>query len=537
MEGLRHRLSCLIPTFLKCINYTQPAKPSRDALREAILSRGREAGVYVNSDDGSRMRFEAGLAVAAEMYPLHPFDIQVHIGLFTWLGFIIDDLNAELGPNLANFQSRFSRGDLQPCSVLECFADVLRSTTDYYDPVVANLIVLSALAFVNSNAIEIRRDYQAIIPSMEAPSWPYYFRDKEGLPEVYTYFCFYRDMCPDISRFMPAAPEMGKFINLTNDILSFYKEEKAGELALVDREHEQALSILQLVVQSIKSFTATKMTRVLLTGGSGFIATHILRLLLERGHSVVTTVRNQAKADAIRASNPGFGPEKLHFAIVPDVVQPDAFNEAVKSDAPFEAVIHTASPFTFNVTDIQADLLDPAINGTTASKTFAEKAAWSFVENESPGFTLSTINPPLVFGPAVQELASLDALNTSNQFIRSFILGAAKKEIAPTTNPIFADVRDVAFAHVMAMEKEQAANQRFFITGGCCSNRQIIDIIRKNFPEYKSALPSKCTKGGELPDKVYQVNNQKSINVLGLKYRSFEECVVDTVRSFGSVEK
>ncbi|KAF5507896.1 Alpha-cuprenene synthase COP6 [Colletotrichum aenigma] len=229
MEGLRHHLSCLIPTFLKCINYTQPTKPSKDALREAILSRGREAGVYVNPDDGSRMRFEAGLAVAAEMYPLHPFDIQVHIGLFTWLGFIIDDLNAELGPNLENFQSRFSRGDLQPCSILECFADVLRSTTDYYDPVVANLIVLSALAFVNSNAIEIRRDYQAIVPSMEAPSWPYYFRDKEGLPEVYTYFCFYRDMCPDISRFMPAAPEMGKFINLTNDILSFYKEEKAGE--------------------------------------------------------------------------------------------------------------------------------------------------------------------------------------------------------------------------------------------------------------------------------------------------------------------
>ncbi|KAK1522565.1 longiborneol synthase [Colletotrichum costaricense] len=240
MEGLRHHLSCLIPTFLKCINYTQPAKQSKDVLREAVLSRGRKAGVHVNRDDGSMMRFEAGLAVAAEMYPLHPFDIQVHIGFFTWLGFIIDDLNAELGPNLANFQSRFSRGDPQPCNVLECFADVLRSTIDYYDPVVANLIVLSALAFVNSNAIEIRRDYQTIVPSMEAPSWPYYFREKEGLPEVYTYFCFYRDMCPDISRFMPAAPEMGKFINLTNDILSFYKEEKAGEIR--NYIHKSALS-------------------------------------------------------------------------------------------------------------------------------------------------------------------------------------------------------------------------------------------------------------------------------------------------------
>ncbi|KAF4486964.1 Ketoreductase azaE [Colletotrichum fructicola Nara gc5] len=426
------------------------------------------------------MRFEAGLAVAAEMYPLHPFDIQVHIGLFTWLGFIIDDLNAELGPNLANFQSRFSRGDLQPCSVLECFADVLRSTTDYYDPVVANLIVLSALAFVNSNAIEIRRDYQAIVPSMEAPSWPYYFRDKEGLPEVYTYFCFYRDMCPDISRFMPAAPEMGKFINLTNDILSFYKEEKAGEVR--NYIHKSALCSGRSPLEVLESTIAEK--RRSIREASGYHVVFWFMMDISKG------------------------------------LWPD----------------HTYKEKDWNPITLEEALENPGF-GYSTSKTFAEKAVWSFVENESPGFTLSTINPPLVFGPAVQELASFDALNTSNQFIRSFILGSAKKEIAPTTNPIFADVRDVAFAHVMAVEKEQAANQRFFITGGCCSNRQIIDIIRKNFPEYKSALPSKCTKGGELPDKVYKVNNQRSIDVLGIKYRSFEECVVDTVRSFGSVQK
>lgn len=95
------------------------------------------------------------------------------------------------------------------------------------------------------------------------------------------------------------------------------------------------------------------MTRVLLTGASGFIAAHTLDILLERGHSVVGTVRSQEKADKIKAQYNGKYADKLSFAIVPDIAQPGAFDEAVKSDPPFEAVLHTASPFHFNVTDVQ----------------------------------------------------------------------------------------------------------------------------------------------------------------------------------------
>lgn len=51
--------------------------------------------------------------------------------------------------------------------------------------------------------------------------------------------------------------------------------------------------------------------------------------------------------------------------IVEDIAKEGAFEKAVKSDPPFEAVIHTASPFHFNVTDTKKDLLDPAIIGTT----------------------------------------------------------------------------------------------------------------------------------------------------------------------------
>lgn len=103
-----------------------------------------------------------------------------------------------------------------------------------------------------------------------------------------------------------------------------------------------------------ESSIPTIMTRVLLTGGSGFIAAHTLDILLEHGHSVVTTVRTQEKADKIKAAYQSYADKGLlDFAIVPDIAQPDAFEKAVISDPPFEAVLHTASPFHFNVTDVQ----------------------------------------------------------------------------------------------------------------------------------------------------------------------------------------
>lgn len=60
-----------------------------------------------------------------------------------------------------------------------------------------------------------------------------------------------------------------------------------------------------------------------------------------------------------------YSSERLGFIVVPDVGRLDAFYEAVKSDRPYEAVIHTASPFSFNVSDVKADLIDPAVDGTT----------------------------------------------------------------------------------------------------------------------------------------------------------------------------
>lgn len=100
------------------------------------------------------------------------------------------------------------------------------------------------------------------------------------------------------------------------------------------------------------------------SGGSGFIASHVLRILLDRGHSVITTVRSQAKADHIKSTYFDVPSSRLDFVIVEDISAENAYDEVMKS-APFEAVIHTASPFQLWGDDIKKTFMDPAILGTT----------------------------------------------------------------------------------------------------------------------------------------------------------------------------
>ncbi|KAK2765164.1 methylglyoxal reductase (NADPH-dependent) gre2 [Arachnomyces sp. PD_36] len=332
------------------------------------------------------------------------------------------------------------------------------------------------------------------------------------------------------------------------------------------------------------------MTRVLLTGGSGFIAAHVLDYLLEHGHDVVTTVRSQEKGQKILEAHPNTPKEKLSFVVVEDIAQEGAFDKAVVSDPPFEAVVHTASPFHHNITDAEKDILNPAIHGTVgilkaikayaptvkrvsitssfasiinpkkhpdcysekdwnpvtypealefsntyrASKTFAEKAAWDFLENEKPNFTISTICPPLVLGPIVHYLNSLSAINTSNARVRDLIQGKYKDNLAASGTYLWVDVRDVALAHVKSIELAEAQNERFFVVAGYFSNKKISDAIAKSHPELVSKLPSKDTPD-DLPADIYKIDNSKSIKVLGLMYRPFDEAIADTVKSLQDV--
>ena len=139
----------------------------------------------------------------------------------------------------------------------------------------------------------------------------------------------------------------------------------------------------------------------------------------------------------------------------------------------------------------------------------------------------------MVYGPVMQFLPSLSALNTSNQRIRDMVTGNVKSGLGATGAHLWIDVRDAALAHVLAVEKPTAGNKRFLLTQGNYCNREMVDIIRDEFPQYQSRLPEgDALKRGDWPSGgVHGYDNSRSKEILGLQYRSLKEGVVDTVKS------
>lgn len=68
------------------------------------------------------------------------------------------------------------------------------------------------------------------------------------------------------------------------------------------------------------------------------------------------------KSQEILDVHPGWR-DIVRFVYVPDYTVPGAFDEAIKQEKGLSYIIHTASPVTVDVEDIQKELIDPAIKG------------------------------------------------------------------------------------------------------------------------------------------------------------------------------
>jgi len=285
---------------------------------------------------------------------------------------------------------------------------------------------------------------------------------------------------------------------------------------------------------------------VCVTGASGFIALHLVEQLLDRGYTVVGTVRSLssgAKLAPLRALQQRFGEQRLRIAGGVDCVKPETFADAV---AGCVGVFHTASPFHFKATDPLKELVEPALQGTLGcleacrkagcvkrvvvtssfacifnpgkypwdyayssrdwntasfpdkdgafpepgapahgyrySKIVAEKAAWDFQAKDGCPFDVVCINPPMVIGTNYNRPASVDDLNTSSQQVLKILTGKQ----APNPNSIgWVDAADVAKAHVYGYEHPEAGGRRFL----CATDEvplwtEVAQMLKQLYPSY-----------------------------------------------------
>ncbi|CUA76880.1 NADPH-dependent aldehyde reductase ARI1 [Saccharomyces cerevisiae S288c] [Rhizoctonia solani] len=320
---------------------------------------------------------------------------------------------------------------------------------------------------------------------------------------------------------------------------------------------------------------------VLVTGASGFIAVWVVKTFLEAGYSVRGTVRSASKGDYLVNLFKSHG-DKFQYVIVEDIAKEGAFDEAVKG---VDAITHTASPFHFQAEDPQM-LIEPAVKGTLgilasahkyaptvqrivitssvaaivdpskpsgtvftendwnsfslrkvetkgnaaaggekyrASKTLAEKAAWTYLEEKRPKYDIATINPPMVFGPILHQVSNPESLNTSVALLYKILQTKESdltREVLLTNNLNFVDVRDVALAHLRALEIPEAGGQRFITAGGAFCWQDPLDALQ---PPNPRGIPG---IGKGLIHSRYDAS--KATKVLGISFKNLEESVRDT---------
>ena len=326
------------------------------------------------------------------------------------------------------------------------------------------------------------------------------------------------------------------------------------------------------------------MTKVLLTGASGYIGKHILLQLLNQGYDVRASVRSLSKAqevrDAVRTHlfNDGALEKNLTFVEL-DLEKDSGWDAALKD---IDVLMHTASPFPLASPKDENDLIRPAVDGTlralkaakssgvkrviltssmaaiygreldagvseydetmwtdvthpvgrgayTKSKTLAEKAAWDFVRSDAPEIALTTINPVLVLG------APLDKnFGSSISLVERILKGS--DPMLPDLKFAIVDVRDVAKMHVDAIKNDETKGERILSSSGTISFVEIAKYLKSIYPKSKvksAQAPTAIIKFLSIFDgtiktilpqlgKPMRISNAKAKRLMGISFIPIE---------------
>ncbi|KAF5589869.1 longiborneol synthase [Fusarium pseudoanthophilum] len=241
-RDLKSFIQPLIASFTNEIGYSPFKTTSNDALWMAMRAHADNTGVPCEEGSHSWLMFKVGYVYpvvstakssflseaknSQVCFPHHPFEVQLYIGIYSWLGLLLDDQAAEYLEEFSMFHERFCADGKQPIPLLQAWADLMKLTFKYWDPLVASFIVTASLNFLNSNALEARKEFHQIERTKAGRSWAWFLREKDGLGEAYAWFTFPKALCPDISLFLEVIPDISIWIGLTNDVLSAWYEDK-----------------------------------------------------------------------------------------------------------------------------------------------------------------------------------------------------------------------------------------------------------------------------------------------------------------------
>lgn len=259
-------------------------------------------------------------------------------------------------------------------------------------------------------------------------------------------------------------------------------------------------------------------TKVLVTGGAGYLGSYIVKELLERGMSVKVSVQDLADEKRYSHLKLFEGQERLEI-VEGKLTNRECWKNILEG---CQAVIHTASPNPFKAPKQELEVIYPAVEGTLnilmaaaalgikrvimtscysavrgskwildykedhwgepnnvtcvdKSKIFAERSAWYFTNENKGKIDLTTICPGFLIGPCLQKHFDF----ASGQFFKKFMDGRVNS-LLDIYIP-FVDVRDAAKLHIQALWNEASRNQRYLCVNSTVPYTDLSNVLSRLF--------------------------------------------------------